>query len=255
LTGVTKVDAVGLDADEAILVERADGLLEGLFAEAEGVADFLGQAAVVEREAAAGGLELGEDGFTGVGDAAVAGAAEGEVHLAVGPDVAHVTLDDRADLQRAGDVRVINQAAVGVVDDEIVAEWALAGDEQVHRLAFVIGRRREVEAAVEAGAGDEAVGLVIEHHLHDDPVAGVERAVLLAGGQEQILAEAPVEKEADAGIDADHLQIGELADDGVGFLRGGDEAVLGVAVDKHLELVARHGTGRDVFGGQEDFAM
>jgi len=83
----------------------------------------------------------------------------------------------------------------------------------------------------------------------------VDRVGEFARGQEQIFFEAPVEEDADARVAADGAEEGELADLGVGRLGGGDDAVLGVAIDEDVDLVAREGAGRDVAAGEQDVAM
>src|SRR4051812_13292982 len=85
-----EANAVGLNIDAAFLEQRADGLFEGLLAHAENVADFLGDAVVVVREASALLRQDRQHLLAHRADAPVAGLAEREVELAVGPDRADV---------------------------------------------------------------------------------------------------------------------------------------------------------------------
>ena len=55
-------------------------------------------------------------------------------------------------------------------------------------------------------------------------------------------------------MDADDLHVAKLADHGVRLLGGGDEAVLGIAIDKDVELLLGREAGGDVAAGQQDFA-
>src|SRR4051812_12230095 len=71
-----QMNPVRLDADKAVLVERADRLLKGFFAEAEGVADFFRQTAIMKRHPAAGFPQFGENEFARFRDATVTRAAE-----------------------------------------------------------------------------------------------------------------------------------------------------------------------------------
>ena len=52
-SGLNQPYAVGSDADAAVAVEDADGLLEGFLAHAKGGADFLRRTAIVKRQVAA----------------------------------------------------------------------------------------------------------------------------------------------------------------------------------------------------------
>ena len=188
-------------------------------------------------------------------DAPVAGLTERQIEFAVGADRPHVAGDHLADLERSREVVVVNQAPVGVVHDQIVAEGTFACDKQLDGFTLVIVGRGEIQPAVQPGARHEAVGLLIQCDLHHHPVTRVHRAVHFPDRQQEILLEAPVQKDPDARTDGGHLQAGKLADDGERLLSRRDEPVLGVAVDEDLDLTARRGARRDIASRQQDFPM
>ena len=78
---------------------------------------------------------------------------------------------------------------------------------------------------------------------------------MLADGEQQILAEAPIQESAGARAVVHHLQGGEFADHDQRGGGGGDEAVLGIAVEEDVELVIQTGALRNLAAGQEDFAV
>jgi hypothetical protein len=89
---VEQFDSWFEEPDLAGFVETAEGLLEGLFADAELASDDLGRAVVIERQATAVAFECVEDVVGKRGDALIAGGVEAEINFAgwrrVGRDVA-----------------------------------------------------------------------------------------------------------------------------------------------------------------------
>ena len=109
--------------------------------------------------------------------------------------------------------------------------------------------------APQPGAGDEAIALRIQHDVDNHGVADADATLLLGIGQQQVLGQAPVEEGAGAGMQVDDAQGGEIAGHGQRTLGGGDQAILGIAVDKDLEGRVRGRAGRHLAHGQQDLAM
>ena len=87
-------------------------------------------------------------------------------------------------------------------------------------------------------------GLHIERDIDDRPVADAQGKFLFAERHQQILRQPPVQKRAGLRMHADDLHIAELADHRVRLFGGGHEPILGIAIDKHVELLL----GREISG-------
>ncbi len=119
-----------MEFDETLAVEVTKGLFEGLFAGLEGGADFLGRTGIAVGEAAFVRAQGGEDAVGERGDPLVALRVEAEINLAIGADGAHEAFAALADLERCGEFGAIEEPEAGIVDNRVVTEWRLAGDEE-----------------------------------------------------------------------------------------------------------------------------
>lgn len=242
-----------MEFDEALAVEVAEGLFEGFFAGLEGGADFLGRAGIAVGEAAFVRAQCGEDAVGERGDALVALRVEPEVDLAIGADGAHEAFAALADLERYGEFGSVEEPEAGIVDNGVVTEGRLAGDEERDFVAGFEGRRGMVDVALQPRGGDDAFGLVVDENIHDHGVADLHAALLLGIRQEKILAQTPVQEGTHARVDFPNLQRGEVADSGEWLEGGCDEAVLGIPIDEHLQHIAGGGTFWNGIARQEDF--
>ena len=188
-----------LDGDSLLLPKRTSGLFESAFAHAEFLMDFLCRAVVVERPKSATGLEFSEDlGFEVVHLAAACGV-EAEVDLTIWPDGGDVAFDGLAGLEILEDIVGKNQAAVGVIDDRLVAEVRLAKNDEIHFLAEAERGWRSIHVPGDARRGDQASGLLVGHDVGDVMATDFHADFLLAKRDHEILREAPVEKCSDGG--------------------------------------------------------
>ncbi len=69
-------------------------------------------------------------------------------------------------------------------------------------------------------------------------------------GQQEVLVQSPVQEGSDA-AHLDHGQVTDLVQGELGFLAGGDQPVLGILVQKYLQLIADRGAFRHLRAGQE----
>lgn len=132
VSSTDELDFPLVEAHEALLVERAEGPLERLLAHAEAGADGVGRAVVGEGQLAAGGLQLVEERVGEVAEAVGADVPGRNVELAVVAarhDGAHELLPDvHVLIETVG----IDEAGVGAVDDDLVAQGGALPHEQAH---------------------------------------------------------------------------------------------------------------------------
>ena len=105
---------------------------------------------------------------------------------------------------------------------------------------------------VEPARGDDPVGLQVDEDIDHHPVARRHPPALLAQGKQQVLAEPPVEKRAQAGAGTDDAQGGEFAHDGARRLGGCNQPVLRIPVDEDIEGLARQRPPGDIAAGEKD---
>ena len=98
------------------------------------------------------------------------------------------------------------------------------------------------------------VAALVDENIDDNALADLDLASLLADGQQEVLAQAPVEEGGPMRIDGDDLEGGEFADFSVGRFGGGHEAVFRIAVDEDVERLARNRSRRYIASGQQDLA-
>ncbi len=179
---------------------------------------------------------------------------EAEVDLAVGADGAHEALAALADVERCGEFAAVEKPEAGVVDDGVVAEGRLAGDEEGDFVAGFIGWRRVVDVPFQASGGDDALGLVVDENINDHCVTDSHAPLLLRIRKKQIFSKPPVEERSHARVDFRDLQRGEIADRGKRLARGRDETVFGIAIDENLQHIAGTGAFRNGIPRQQDFS-
>ena len=243
-----------MEFDEALAVEVSEGLFEGFFAGLEGGTDFLGRAGIAKGKAAFVRAQGSEDTVGEWGDALIALLVEAEVDLAVGADGTDEAFAALADLERRGEFAAVEEPEAGVVDDGVVAEGCLAGDEERDFVAGFVGWRRLVDMPFQASGGDDALGLVVDENIHDHRVADLHAPFLLGIRKKQIFSKSPFEEGSHARVDFRDLQRGEIADRSEWLERGGNESVLGIAIDENLQHIAGSGPFRNGIPRQEDFA-
>ena len=247
-----QTDALRLEADALLLVERADSLLEGLLAAPEEGVNHLGVALVVDGEVAVVGPERVEDGFGHAIDFLIAQGGEGEVDFVVFAHLLDVSLQPFAFFEALEDLVAVNHAPVAVIDDDAVADFRLVGDEDVHLLVLPVFGGHVVEELVDPRRGHDAFREWVEADIDQIPSALVHAELLFLEGDEEVLHQAPVEEGARLVHRLDEHEL-ELADGGAGAEGGGDEPSLVVVIDEDLNIVARLETVGDIARGEEDF--
>ena len=254
LVGV-EADAGVFEADAALAEESPEGLFEGFFAGLKDVADFLGGRLVVVGGVAAAAFEDGDDLLGEGGDALVADGVEAEVDFAVFAEGSDEALKALAGEEGKSEVGVVEEAPMAIFDDGIAAERGVVGDGEGDGLPVAIGGRGAVKKAVEAHGSSEALAAGVDVDVDEREVTDGKVVGLFADGEEQVLAEAPVEEGAGAWVVVDHGEGGEFAGLGEGGGGGGDEAVLGVAVEEDVEGVVEAGAWGDFAAWEEDFSV
>ena len=189
------------------------------------------------------------------GHSFVSRRVEAQIDLPVGADGADEAFQRLAGLERGGKVVVVKQAPVRVFDDGVVAQGRPANDEEADLLPVVIRRRLPAEVTVQARGGHDSVCLLVQKDMDNHAMSNTGGRFLFAEGQQQILGQPPVQESANVRIDADDLQTGELADGRQRLLRGGHEAVLGIAIDKDIHFVLGPQVRRNIAARQKYFAQ
>ena len=247
-----QTDALRLEADALLLVERADSLLEGLLAASEEGVNHLGVALVVDGEVAVVGPERVEDGFGHAIDFLIAQGGEGEVDFVVFAHLLDVCLQPFAFFEALEDLVAVNHTPVAVVDDDAVADFRLVGDEDIDFLVLPVFGGHVVEELVDPRRGHDAFRERVEADIDQIPSALVHAELLFLEGDEEVLHQAPVEEGTRLVHRLDEHEL-ELADGGAGAEGGGDEPSLVVVIDEDLDIVARLETVGDIARGEEDF--
>ena len=247
-----QTDALRLEADALLLVERADSLLEGLLAASEEGVNHLGVALVVDGEVAVVGPERVEDGFGHAIDFLIAQGGEGEVDFVVFAHLLDVSLQPFAFFEALEDLVAVNHTPVAVVDDDAVADFRLVGDEDIDFLVLPVFGGHVVEELVDPRRGHDAFREWVEADIDQIPSALVHAELLFLEGDEEVLHQAPVEEGARLVHRLDEHEL-ELANGGAGAEGGGDEPSLVVVIDEDLNIVARLETVGDIARGEEDF--
>ena len=247
-----QTDALRLEADALLLVERADSLLEGLLAAPEEGVNHLGVALVVDGEVAVVGPERVEDGFSHAIDFLIAQGGEGEVDFVVFAHLLDVCLQPFALFEALEDLVAVNHTPVAVVDDDAVADFRLVGDEDIDFLVLPVFGGHVVEELVDPRRGHDAFRERVEADIDQIPATLVHAELLFLEGDEEVLHQAPVEEGARLVHRLDEHEL-ELADGGAGAEGGGDEPSLVVVIDEDLDIVARLETVGDIARGEEDF--
>lgn len=247
-----QTDALRLEADALLLVERADSLLEGLLAASEEGVNHLGVALVVDGEVAVVGPERVEDGFGHAIDFLIAQGGEGEVDFVVFAHLLDVSLQPFAFFEALEDLVAVNHTPVAVVDDDAVADFRLVGDEDIDFLVLPVFGGHVVEELVDPRRGHDAFRERVEADIDQIPSALVHAELLFLEGDEEVLHQAPVEEGTRLVHRLDEHEL-ELADGGAGAEGGGDEPSLVVVIDEDLDIVARLETVGDIARGEEDF--
>ena len=139
-----------------------------------------------------------------------------------------------------------------MVDDNLISELGLAGDEEVDGLAAGVAGRGVVEVLIDAGGADDAVGDVVKVDVDDVPLARLHGNFLFAEGHEKVLHQSPLEEGAGGGHLTDSHTC-KLANGGRGPVGGGDGAAFVVVIDEDGQLVAFLGRVGDVARGEQHF--
>ena len=247
-----QTDALRLEADALLLVERADSLLEGLLAASEEGVNHLGVALVVDGEVAVVGPERVEDGFGHAIDFLIAQGGEGEVDFVVVAHLLDVSLQPFALFEALEDLVAVDHAPVAVIDDDAVADFRLVGDEDIDFLVLPVFGRYVAEELVDLRRRHDTVRERVEADIDQIPAALVHPELLFLEGDEEVLHQAPVEEGARLVHRLDEHEL-ELADSSAGAESGGDEPSLVVVIDEDLDIVARLETLGDIARGEEDF--
>ncbi len=85
---------------------------------------------------------------------------------------------------------------MGAVDNDGVAKRRFLGNEELHARALGPLERLGAEKLLPLGRSHEAVGGLVEVHIHQHALADLHGVALVCMGQEQVFFEAPVEERA-----------------------------------------------------------
>lgn len=187
------------------------------------------------------------------GDALITGGVEEEVELAVGAKGSDVGGEFLPHIERGCEIGVIEEAGVGTIHNDRVAERGLAEDEGLNGLAGGKGRQLTAEVLIEARGGNDAVAFGIEMDIDHDAIPGADRFTLFPERKEEVLGQAPVEKGTDLAVHTDDGEKGKLTDHSLRRGGGGDEAILRVAIEKDVNgVVGIEPGGRSLARGEEN---
>src|SRR5690606_6732046 len=253
---VEQFDTIVVNADQALLVEPADSLLEVALADPKLFGDQLGRTLVTQRQYSALRAQALDDLLGQTTGGLMADRLQAQADLAVGAQLLDIAFFAHAAADELEQLVLVDQAPVLAVDDGLETEVGTFGHQQVDFLADLIAGRHLVQITIQTRGGGETAGAFVEIEIDHAVIADLQRALLFRMRQMKILGQAPVEEQADA-IDIHHLEAGELAELDLRFEGGGDQLVFAVEVDEHVEPVldfAWRVLG-DVALGQEDPAV
>ena len=240
-----------------MLVEGAEGSLEGFLADAETVTDVVGRGGVGEGQTASGRFTEGIEEVVGeITETAFTDALDGEVHLAVrtyldNGHVEHVTCVGGLGLE---DLVIVEQTGTAVVGNHLEAQRRLLLHDGFEFLSAVVLKGcGGLEIALHFGRGHDALRLVVDVDMHQIGTSLLHGHLLLAEGHKEVLHQAPVEKGSEF-VDPCHTEKGKIADTGQRGLHGSDEAFALVEIDEHVDFRAGTHLGFHVGFGHEDFA-
>ena len=112
--------------DAVLFVESAKGWLERVFADAEFVANRFGRSGIVEWDPSPARLKREKDLVRERGHSFVTDRVEAQVDLAMKAELTDKPLHFLTDGERSGKVAVVEEAAVGILDDSVVPDGVLA---------------------------------------------------------------------------------------------------------------------------------
>ena len=215
---------------------------------------MIGQAAFVF-------FQQAEDFVGGIFDAAVAGAAGGDVDLGFpgrglvgGEDVFDEAGEPVTDFNIAVDLVEMEDAGMAVIDDDDIADIGTAIDREIDEVIVFHGQVFIAERGFDFFGGGEAAGLFIQVDPDEVITAEAHAAKLFRFRGKYIFHQPPVEESALRG-DTNHLQQDDIAEDAFRLLGSGDDPVLAVMVEEDLELVTGFGiAGYKSFGQEDAFA-
>ncbi len=107
-----------------------------------------------------------------------------------------------------------------------------------------------MEVTVQSRRRHDAIRGRIKIDEGNHPLPGANGKVLFAKWQQQILGQPPVEKRADVPIHAEDVQTRKLANRDMRYFGGGHEAILGIAINKHIQLVLGFEVARNIAARQ-----
>lgn len=240
------------EGDAAFFVEVTEGFFVVFLAATEAEAYLVGRGGVGDGECAAGVVEGAKDGVANGVDA-VGGAIEhGKVDFAVGTHLLDAGCDDLLDVEWRVEFAVVDHAPMEVVDDGAEADGGVLDDEGGDFLPGAIVGEYVAKVALDTGGGGDAAGDGVEVDVDEVGAARAHSRFLLGIGYEEVFEKSPVEERACL-IDVADLEVGELADCGVGALGGGDGPVVGVFVDEYGDVGTDGHFGCDVAARKKYF--
>ena len=197
-------------------------------------------------------MEGAKDGVANGVDAVGGAIKHSKVDFAVGTHLLDAGCDDLLDVEGCVEFAVVDHAPMEVVDDGAEADGGVLDDEGGDFPAGAIVGKDVAEVALDAGGGGYTAGDGVEVDVDEVGAAGAHSRFLLGIGHEEVFEESPVEERACL-IDVADLEVGELADCGVGPLGGGDGPVVGIFVDEYGDVGANGHFGCDVAAREEYF--
>ena len=253
---VEQFDTIVVNADQPLLVEPADSLLEVALADPKLFGDQLRRALVSQCQHTALFTQALDDLLGQAAGSLVTDGLQAQADLAVGTQLLDVALLAHAAADELEQLVLVDQAPMLAVDNGLEAQVGALDHQQIHFLADLVVGRHLVQMTIQARGGGEAASALVQVQVDHAVVTDLQRALLFGMRQQQVLGQAPVEEQPDA-VDIHHLEAGELTELDLRLERGGDQLVFAVEVDEHVEPVldlARRVLG-DVALGQEDFAI
>ena len=248
-------DAFFAGFDRAALEEHAQRAFENLFARSREARHLLGGAVVVQGQESAVVADQLEQHLRRVLHLCESRLLEAHVDAVVLGDTPNVTFQPVADGHGTEDLVAVDHAPVAVVDDHAEADFALRGHQQRDLLAGFHRDQVVVYETLEFGRGHAAARDVVFVEVDDVAVSGQDAALLVAVGEEQVLAvQSPVE-ESPVGRLVHHAQIARFAFAQQRRFGRRHEAVLRVVVEEDLFPVADLVRQRSVAVGEQHFVL
>src|SRR5690606_39070036 len=251
--GIVKVDAIFLDLNLLLLVQKSDGFLESFLAHFEHGFDILGMRAVVKRQKSVVQLKFFQDNLGVWLDVFIAGTLQDDIDFFVGTDGLDIT-----DGALTGTNRIIeyladiDESLVTLIDDDVDSSIGDVRYNEIYLVTFLDFNIVVAQKLVELARRYKSVGFLVEIHIYEVSFAFFHRARLLGIRYEKVLLQSPIQKSSKLIYVVDFQQ-SKLIQINFRFKRSRYRPLLVIEVNKNRNLVALPDSTRNVFVGQKHF--